>query len=62
VLKDTGKTDDNSRNLVDKGLLFLGKLIAYAAMRDNKEVTWFPSYGAEMRGGQQFALLLSRPI
>lgn len=34
-----------------QGILFLGKLIAYAAMRDNKEVTWFPSYGAEMRGG-----------
>ncbi len=34
-----------------QGILFLGKLIAYAAMRENKEVTWFPSYGAEMRGG-----------
>jgi 2-oxoglutarate ferredoxin oxidoreductase subunit gamma len=34
-----------------QGILFLGKLIAYAAMRDNKEVTWFPSYGAEIRGG-----------
>jgi 2-oxoglutarate ferredoxin oxidoreductase subunit gamma len=34
-----------------QGILFLGKLITYAAMYDNKEVTWFPSYGAEMRGG-----------
>jgi len=34
-----------------QGILFLGKLIACAAMRDNKEVTWFPSYGAEIRGG-----------
>jgi 2-oxoglutarate ferredoxin oxidoreductase subunit gamma len=34
-----------------QGILFLGKLIAYAAMLENKEVTWFPAYGAEMRGG-----------
>ncbi|MFA5354952.1 MAG: 2-oxoacid:acceptor oxidoreductase family protein [Thermodesulfovibrionales bacterium] len=34
-----------------QGVLFLGKLIAYAGMVDGKEVTWFPSYGAEMRGG-----------
>jgi 2-oxoglutarate ferredoxin oxidoreductase subunit gamma len=34
-----------------QGILFLGKLITCAAMHDNKEVTWFPSYGAEMRGG-----------
>jgi 2-oxoglutarate ferredoxin oxidoreductase subunit gamma len=34
-----------------QGILFLGKLIACAAMRDKKEVTWFPSYGAEIRGG-----------
>jgi 2-oxoglutarate ferredoxin oxidoreductase subunit gamma len=34
-----------------QGILFLGKLIAAAAMRQGLEVTWFPSYGAEMRGG-----------
>lgn len=34
-----------------QGILFLGKVIAYAAMIEGKEVTWFPSYGAEMRGG-----------
>lgn len=34
-----------------QGILFLGRLIAYAAMLDTREVTWFPSYGAEMRGG-----------
>lgn len=34
-----------------QGILFLGKLIAYAGMLEDKEVTWFPSYGAEMRGG-----------
>ncbi|HAM52293.1 MAG TPA: 2-oxoacid:ferredoxin oxidoreductase subunit gamma [Nitrospiraceae bacterium] len=34
-----------------QGILFLGKLIAYGGMMEGKEVTWFPSYGAEMRGG-----------
>jgi 2-oxoglutarate ferredoxin oxidoreductase subunit gamma len=34
-----------------QGILFLGKIMAYAGMLENKEVTWFPSYGAEMRGG-----------
>ncbi|MBF0329809.1 MAG: 2-oxoacid:acceptor oxidoreductase family protein [Nitrospirae bacterium] len=34
-----------------QGVLFLGKLIAYAGMLNGMEVTFFPSYGAEMRGG-----------
>ena len=34
-----------------QGILFLGKILAFAGMQDHKEVTWFPSYGAEMRGG-----------
>lgn len=34
-----------------QGIMLMGKLMATAAMLDNKEVTWFPSYGAEMRGG-----------
>jgi 2-oxoglutarate ferredoxin oxidoreductase subunit gamma len=34
-----------------QGTLFLGRLIAYATMLEGKEVTWMPSYGAEMRGG-----------
>jgi 2-oxoglutarate ferredoxin oxidoreductase subunit gamma len=31
--------------------LFLGKILAHAGMIEGKEVTWFPSYGAEVRGG-----------
>ncbi len=34
-----------------QGILFLGRVLAFATMREGKEVTWFPSYGAEMRGG-----------
>jgi len=34
-----------------QGVLLIGQLIAYTAMFDNKEVTWMPTYGPEMRGG-----------
>src|SRR5690554_3052510 len=34
-----------------QGILFTGKVIAYAGMIDEKEVSWLPSYGPEMRGG-----------
>jgi 2-oxoglutarate ferredoxin oxidoreductase subunit gamma len=34
-----------------QGVLFLGQLLAQAAMLEDKEVTWIPSYGPEMRGG-----------
>lgn len=34
-----------------QGVLFAGKLLAYAAMDSGKHVTWIPSYGPEMRGG-----------
>ncbi|MEW6416586.1 MAG: 2-oxoacid:acceptor oxidoreductase family protein [Nitrospirota bacterium] len=34
-----------------QGILFLGRILAYAGMLENKEVTSFPSYGAEVRGG-----------
>ncbi len=34
-----------------QGVLFGGQVVAYAAMDADKEVTWIPSYGPEMRGG-----------
>ncbi|MBE9547518.1 MAG: 2-oxoacid:acceptor oxidoreductase family protein [Proteobacteria bacterium] len=34
-----------------QGVLMMGYAFAVAAMRDGKEVTYLPSYGAEMRGG-----------
>ena len=34
-----------------QGVLLIGKLLAYAAMRAGQEVTWMPAYGPEMRGG-----------
>jgi len=34
-----------------QGILFSGKVIAYAGMIENKNVSHLPSYGPEMRGG-----------
>lgn len=34
-----------------QGILLAGKLLAQTAMRAGKEVTYMPSYGAEVRGG-----------
>jgi len=34
-----------------QGILFAGKILAYAGMDHGKNVTWLPSYGPEMRGG-----------
>ena len=34
-----------------QGIMFLGKLLARAAMTEGLEVTYLPSYGAEVRGG-----------
>ncbi len=34
-----------------QGLLFAGKLIAYAGLIEGRELSWLPSYGPEMRGG-----------
>lgn len=34
-----------------QGVLLIGQMLAYAAMYQDKEVSWMPSYGPEMRGG-----------
>lgn len=34
-----------------QGILISGNLLCYAALTENREVTFFPSYGVEMRGG-----------
>ncbi len=34
-----------------QGILFSGKVLAYAGLLDGKNVSWLPSYGPEMRGG-----------
>ena len=34
-----------------QGVLFAGKFLAYTGMLEDKQVSWLPSYGPEMRGG-----------
>ena len=34
-----------------QGILFSGKFLAYDGLLENREVSWLPSYGPEMRGG-----------
>ncbi len=34
-----------------QGVMAMGKILAEAALREGKNVSWLPSYGPEMRGG-----------
>ncbi|MDY6016346.1 MAG: 2-oxoacid:acceptor oxidoreductase family protein [Oscillospiraceae bacterium] len=34
-----------------QGILFAGKFLAYDGLIEEREVSWLPSYGPEMRGG-----------
>ena len=34
-----------------QGVMAIGKTLAEAGMKENKDVCWLPSYGPEMRGG-----------
>lgn len=47
-----------------QGVMLMGQLISYAGMLENKEVSWLPSYGPEMRGGTAncSVMVSDRPI
>ncbi|HKM45059.1 MAG TPA: 2-oxoacid:acceptor oxidoreductase family protein [Dysgonamonadaceae bacterium] len=34
-----------------QGVLSMGKILAYSGIIEDKEVSWFPAYGPEQRGG-----------
>ena len=34
-----------------QGILFAGKFLAYKGLMEERQVSWLPSYGPEMRGG-----------
>lgn len=34
-----------------QGIMLMGEILAHSAMMEDKEVSWIPSYGPEMRGG-----------
>lgn len=41
-----------------QGIMLLGKVLAESAMREDKYVTWLPSYGAEVRGGTAHCMVI----
>jgi len=41
-----------------QGIMLLGKIIAEAAMWEDKHVTWLPAYGAEVRGGTAHCMVI----
>ena len=47
-----------------QGLMFLGKVLANVALNEHEHVTFFPSYGAEVRGGTSNCqvILSDKPI
>ena len=34
-----------------QGVLFVGKVLAYKGLLEERQISWLPSYGPEMRGG-----------
>ena len=47
-----------------QGILFCGKVAAYAGLVSGLEVSWLPSYGPEMRGGTAncHVILSDKPV
>jgi len=41
-----------------QGIMLMGKLLSYAAMKKERFVTWMPSYGAEVRGGTAHSMVV----
>lgn len=41
-----------------QGVMLLGKVLAEAVMKENKHVTWLPAYGAEVRGGTAYCMVV----
>ena len=55
-MKEKGKREKRETEILisgfgGQGIMSLGKFLAKAALREGKHTTYFPSYGAEMRGG-----------
>lgn len=40
-----------------QGIMFMGKLLASAGLLAGRQVTWMPSYGAEVRGGTAYSMV-----
>lgn len=44
-----------------QGVLSMGKILAYAGIMQNQEVSWMPAYGPEMRGGTANVMVIISP-
>ena len=44
-----------------QGVLSMGQIIAYSSMIEEKEISWMPSYGPEMRGGTANCIVIVSP-
>ena len=47
-----------------QGILSMGSILSYSGIIENREVSWMPSYGPEMRGGTAYCTVVinDRPI
>ncbi|MFW5757409.1 MAG: 2-oxoacid:acceptor oxidoreductase family protein, partial [Bacteroidota bacterium] len=47
-----------------QGVLSMGQILCYSGVMQEKEVSWMPSYGPEMRGGTAncTAIISDKPI
>jgi 2-oxoglutarate ferredoxin oxidoreductase subunit gamma len=41
-----------------QGVLSLGMILCYSGIMEDKEVSWMPSYGPEMRGGTAYCIAI----
>lgn len=41
-----------------QGIMAMGKILALAALKEGRYVTWLPSYGAEVRGGTAHCMVV----
>ena len=52
----TGKIEILLAGFGGQGIMLMGKLLAQAGLASRKNVTWMPSYGAEVRGGTAYSM------
>lgn len=52
----TKKTEVLLAGFGGQGIMLMGKLLAAAGLLSRKNVTWMPSYGAEVRGGTAYSM------
>jgi len=45
-----------------QGVLSMGKILAYSGIKEDKEVSWFPAYGPEQRGGTANVTVIYFPM